>query len=122
MAARFINLRDLKGPIAITENGTLYAGSDPVAELAVVDFGERARGGAGLRKIGGSLYENVSGLAARRPETTKLRQGMLETSNVNPVEEMTQLIKANRLFELDMKGVKTFQDLMGREVNDIGKL
>jgi flagellar basal body rod protein FlgG len=38
------------------------------------------------------------------------------------VEEMTNLIKANRLFEHDLKVMKTFGDLMGREANDIGKL
>jgi flagellar basal body rod protein FlgG len=41
---------------------------------------------------------------------------------VNPIEEMTNLIKANRLFEHDLKAMKTYGDLMGREVNDVGKL
>jgi flagellar basal body rod protein FlgG len=35
---------------------------------------------------------------------------------------MTNLIKANRLFEQDLKAMKTYGELMGREVNDIGKL
>jgi flagellar basal body rod protein FlgG len=60
-------------------------------------------------------------VAAGAPRT-QLRQGMLETSNVNPIEEMTNLIKANRLFEHDMKAIKTYGELLGREANDIGKL
>ena len=47
---------------------------------------------------------------------------MLEGSNVNPVEEMTNLIKANRLFEADLKVMKTYGEMMGRESNDVGKL
>jgi flagellar basal-body rod protein FlgG len=51
-----------------------------------------------------------------------IRQGVLEGSNVNPIEEMTHLIKANRLFEEDLKAIKTYGELMGREANDVGKL
>jgi flagellar basal body rod protein FlgG len=51
-----------------------------------------------------------------------VRQGLLETSNTNPIEEMTNLIQANRLFEQDLKSLKTYHELMGREANDIGKL
>jgi flagellar basal body rod protein FlgG len=35
---------------------------------------------------------------------------------------MTNLIKANRQFEADLKSLKTYGDLMSREANDIGKL
>ena len=37
-------------------------------------------------------------------------------------EEMTNLIKANRMFEHDLKAMKTYGDLLQREANDIGKL
>ena len=47
---------------------------------------------------------------------------MIETSNVNPVEEMSHLIQAHRLFEHNLKAMKTYGDMMGREANDVGKL
>jgi flagellar basal body rod protein FlgG len=118
-AARFINLRDRGKHLTITAAGEIYSGEDLVARLSVVEFQDRDK----LRKAGGSLFESpdpavVPGGAKR----TVVRQGVLETSNVNPVEEMTNLIKANRLFEHDMKALKTYGELMGREANDIGKL
>jgi flagellar basal-body rod protein FlgG len=97
----------------------VFAGGNKVADLAVVEFSNPSQ----LRKLGGSLFENP------RPEnqvqaarTSVVRQGMVETSNVNPVEEMTQLIKANRLFEQDLKAMKTYGELLQREANDIGRL
>lgn len=117
--ARFIDLRDRKGPLTINEAGEIYSGEDLVAKLSVVEFKEPTR----LRKAGGSLFVNPDPTnISSDPARSLVRQGVLETSNVNPVEEMTKLIKANRLFEQDMKALKTFGELMGREANDIGKL
>ena len=118
VAARFINLRD-RGTISVGESGEIYAGDQLVAKLSVAEFQTQN----GLRKVGNHLFENRD--PANRSADAKntiIRQGVLETSNVNPIEEMTNLIKANRLFEQDLKAMKTYGDLMGREANDVGKL
>ena len=117
-AARFINLRDRGSNISISQTGDLYAGEDLVAKLSVVEFQDLSK----VQKQGGQLFENKDPANAVAPVKTQVRQGVLETSNVNPVEEMTNLIKANRLFEADLKAMKTYGDLMQRESNDIGKL
>lgn len=118
-AARFINLRDRGANISITETGEIFAGQDRVAQLSVAEFADNSK----LRKQGGLLFENPE--AANRVPATQgsiVRQGVLETSNVNPIEEMTNLIKANRLFEQDLKAMKTYGELMQREANDVGRL
>jgi flagellar basal-body rod protein FlgG len=118
-AARFINLRDRGGNLSISSSGEIYAGDQLIAKLSIAEFKDHNK----LRKIGGSLYENGD-LAnfSEDPQKTVVRQGVLETSNVNPIEEMTNLIKANRMFEADLKAMKTYGEMMGREANDIGKL
>jgi flagellar basal-body rod protein FlgF len=119
VAARFINLRDRGQNLNINQQGEIYAGEDLIGKLSLVEFTDVNK----LRKQGGSLYENQGqNNQPVIPAHTQLHQGMLETSNVNPVEEMTNLIKANRLFEEDLKSMKTYGEMMGREVNDIGKL
>ena len=75
--------------------------------------------------MGNSTFENRDPnniLVSQAPQQTQVRQGLLETSNVNPIEEMSNLIKANRMFEQDLKAMKTYSDIMGREANDVGKL
>jgi flagellar basal body rod protein FlgG len=113
-----VNVRD-RGPITITEQGEIFAGEDRLGKLSVVEFVDARK----LRKAAGQLFENPDPQNTRRDlPSTVVHQGMLETSNVNPVEEMTRLIQANRLFEQDLKAMKTHSELMGREANDIGKL
>lgn len=116
--ARFINLRDRGSNITINESGEIYAGEDLVGKLSVVEFQDLQK----IRKIGGSLFENRDPANPKAPAKTEVRQGVLEGSNVNPIEEMTRLIQANRMFEQGMKAVKTYGELMQREANDLGKL
>lgn len=116
-AARFINLKD-RTRVQINQGGEIWAGDELIAKLSVTEFTDQSK----LRKYGGQLFENRDPANAVNPQRTDVRQGMLETSNVNPVEEMTNLIKANRLYEHDLKAMRTFDGMLGREANDIGKL
>jgi flagellar basal-body rod protein FlgG len=118
-AGRFISLRDRGSQFSITPQGEIYAGEDLVGKLSVVEFNDLRK----LRKSGGNAFENpdIANLSAQ-PQRTIVRQGVLETSNVNPIEEMAKLISANRLFEHDLKAMRTYGEMMQREANDIGKL
>ena len=117
--ARFISLADQPGRISINERGEVYAGDQLVAQLSVVEFENPQQ----LSKKAATLFENERGQAiARETRSTALRQGMLEGSNVNPVEEMTHMIRASRGFEQDLKALKTYGEMMAREANDLGKL
>ena len=117
--ARSISLKDRGTHITINDRGEIYAGDQLVAQLGVVEFPDVRK----LRKEAGQLFVNSdSRMPGAQAAETVVRQGMLETSNVNPVEEMTKLITANRLFEQGLKAMKTYDNMMGREVNDIGKL
>lgn len=118
VAARFINLRD-RGAISVSESGEIYAGGDLVAKLSVTEFADPNK----LRKVGGTLFENRED-SNRLPDLkrTVVRQGAIESSNVNPIEEMSNLIKANRLYEHDLKVMGAYNDMMGKVSTEVGKL
>jgi flagellar basal-body rod protein FlgG len=124
--ARIINLSDTGGKFSVGEEGEILAGDREVARMAVAEF----RDLNGLRKVGSSYFQDafpnnrVDTDPNRSPATTRsmIRQGWLETSNVNPVEEMTKLIQAHRMFEHDLKAMKVHDEMMAKEVNDVGKL
>ncbi len=115
---RYVKLRDRGPNLSITTSGDIYAGDELVAKLSLTEIQDLNK----LRKAGGQIFVSRDPADAKTPLKTQVRQSMLETSNVNPVEEMTNLIKANRLFEHDLKVLKTYGDLLGREANDVGKL
>jgi flagellar basal-body rod protein FlgG len=116
--ARMIHLRDRMGPLSITQQGEVLVGGESVARLSVVEFHDVSK----LKKSSSQLFENGDPQNQRAASGTSVRQGMLETSNVNPVEEMAHMISANRIFEQNLKALKTYGDLMAKEVNEVGKL
>ncbi len=119
-AGRIISLADRQGQVHINELGDIYVNDDLVAKMSVVEFGDLKQ----IRKVGLSNFENKNAQInpALAAATTAVKQGMLETSNVNPVEEISHLIRANRMFEEDLKAMKTVNEMMQKEVNDIGKM
>ncbi len=116
--ARFINLKDMGTHFTINSVGEIYAGNELVAKMNVVEFKDLNK----LRKVGAAMFENKDATNLKIADRTQVRQGVVETSNVNPIEEMTNLIKANRLFEHDLKAMKTYGELLQKEATDIGKL
>ena len=90
----------------------------PAAEdLSIVSF----RNLSLLRKVGAGLYAHV-GDASDVVETsdgTSVLQGALERSNVNTIQEMTNLIKAHRSYEANINVVESISSLPSGE---IGKL
>lgn len=105
--------------LTITSNGSIFMGKEQVGSLGVSEFADPRL----LIREGQALYRSDSG-ANRLPEVsqTTVRQGMLEASNVNAVSEMTELLKATRLFEANQKVVKNYGELEARAVNELGKL
>ena len=119
-AGRSISLSDRQGQVHINDLGEIYMNDELVAKMSVVEFGDLKQ----IRKVGGLNFENKNPQInpAQLAANTALKQGMLETSNVNPVEEISHLIHANRMFEEDLKAMKTVNEMMQKEVNDIGKM
>jgi len=106
--------------IRISQDGVVTAEfeGDPVGvELGQIELARFANAG-GLKPIGGNLFEQT---AASGPPTIAtpgqdgmglVRQGFLETSNVNIVREMTNLIEAQRAYEINSKMVTTTEDML----------
>jgi len=73
---------------------------------------------AGLESLGDSLFLETpaSGAPTIGVPTSAgygtLRQGYLETSNVNPVQEITSLITAQRAYEMNSKVITTSDEML----------
>lgn len=76
----------------------------------------------GLESIGGNMYaeNSAAGFAVyddEMGEPSILRQGYLESSNVQVVEEMVNLITAQRAYELNSKAITTADEMLGMANN-----
>lgn len=78
---------------------------------------------SGLRSTGRNLFEETeaSGTATTGQFGAegfgKLSQGFLESSNVSVVQEVVQMITAQRAYEAASKGVTTSDEMLGQAIN-----
>lgn len=81
------------GPIRIAEDGTISTDEGQVGQIGVTEFDNIQD----LEAEGDNLYKAVKG---GRPATdSKVMQGMVEGSNVQPVVEMTRMIDILREYQ-----------------------
>jgi flagellar basal body rod protein FlgG len=108
---------DATEPFQIDERGVISQDGEIVAQLAVVDVSDTDR----LRKQGQSLYV-ATGAVESTPATTPTRQGMLESSGVEPVQELMNLIKAQRAFQQNLSALQIQDQTLGLAVKQVGSL
>ena len=109
------------GPEAVsfTQQGDIYQNGQNLGKLSIVEFENNEH----LKKMGSSLYSNSDPTVPQIVNGgTMVHQGFLETSNVNIVKEMTDMIQATRNFESSQRVIKAYDEMDSKLVNDVPKL
>lgn len=106
------------GRIDIGAGGLVTVDGTPAGTVARVDFPKPYQ----LTKIGAGLFVPASPQVAATPSTVEIKQGYLESSNVQVITEMARMIETSRYFESCAKAVKTYDDMAAKAANELGKL
>ncbi len=117
-AQRLINLKSPN--VTVAYNGEVFDGNENLGKLSVVQFDQKDA----LAKEGMTLYSlrpnyNVNAAAAT---DAKIHQGFLEASNVNIVQEMTDMISATRIFESNQRAIKAYDQIDDKLTNDVPRV
>jgi flagellar basal-body rod protein FlgF len=91
------------GAVAVSPDGTLSVDGAVVDQLRIAEFAPSTS----LEPLGNSLYTAPEG-SALAPAASTIRQGMLEDSNVSPVESVVQLITIQRNAEMMQRALSVF--------------
>ena len=107
-----------EGQVFVDERGQINIDNEPVATLRVVDFDDLSK----LKKIANNLFApELPNIQPRQAENFQIKHGFLERSNVNPVEEMVNMIVYFRNYEADSRILQAQDDTLRRAVNDVGR-
>lgn len=110
------------GPIQVGSSSFTVGGNGTVNsargkdQLRVVSFADNQ----GLRKEGSNLYSNYN-TTMTGDSGAQVRQGYLESSNVDLTSQVTDMITIQRNYELNQRVVRIMDERLGRAVNDIAK-
>ena len=104
--------------ITFSLEGEVLTNAGSLGKLSVVEFADKQA----LKKEGNSLFITPDEANILRTDIkTTVNQGFLEGSNVNAIEEMSELIKAHRHFESIQKAINAYDTISGKAANEIGK-
>ncbi len=85
-----------------------------VGQVTITDFANPM----GLQPAGENLYKETSASGSAtvgvggQSGMGQVRQGFLETSNVNIVEEMVAMIETQRAYEMNSKAISTTDEML----------
>jgi len=85
----------------------------PLGQLSIATFANEA----GLAPLGDNLFQETTASGAANvgipgdPGFATIEQGYLESSNVDPVKEITELISAQRAYEMNSKVIKAADEM-----------
>ncbi len=101
----------------IDDSGIVLDENDqPVARIKVVDFSDKSV----LEKRGGGLYAAPDSVK-RQTSTAFVKQGYIESSNINAVTEMTKMITALRTYEAFQKAIQSHDQMTARLITDVSR-
>jgi flagellar basal-body rod protein FlgF len=110
-----IQLGDAQPTIEL--DGSVRVGTDVLDRLQVVQFADEAK----LEYLGNGLYANPHEMAVSEAAYPAVRQGSLETSNVQPVAELVRLMETMRHFETAQRLVRGYDQLMEKAISELGR-
>ena len=97
--------------------GYIIQNDQVVGTLGVVDVDNYDY----LEKYGENMYNLLDG-GNRIATDAKIEQGVLETSNVNVVNEMVNMITIQRAYEANQKVITSIDSTLDRAVNNVGRV
>lgn len=103
---------------SVDRDGTIRdtAGAE-IATVGVTDFEDYNY----LEKYGENYYNLLDG-GNEIPATAQIYSGYLESSNVQVVQEMVDLISFTRAYETNQKMIQTFDSTLDTAVNTVGRV
>ena len=116
---RIIQIEDQK-KFNVTAQGDVFVNGENLGKLSLKATTEKDA----LHKQGSSLYTIRENFDNQIVDATNFRvhQGAFEQSNVNIVQEMTNMINASRVFESTQKVIQAYDQMNSKLANDVPKL
>ena len=106
------------GPVSISETGQVQVNNTMVGQIQVVDVEDKE----GLQKAGSRGFVVPETVELLQAADFAVRQGYLESSNVDVIREMIDMIISFRNYEADAKAVQTQDDSLEKLINNVGRV
>jgi flagellar basal-body rod protein FlgG len=102
--------------VRVDAQGRIFEADRQIGQLRVTRFSDPRT----LVHLGGGMYMTSTATTPRSDGVVRVRQGFLESSNVNSTQEMVRMIETMRHFEAGQKVIQAYDDMLGRAFTKLG--
>jgi len=102
------------GDFTVSRDGSITVGEGDVAKIKIVTFGNEQA----MKKTFAGMYNTQE--RPTEAEDAEIVQFMLESSNVEPIMEMTNMIQVHRAYADSNKLNQTDHDIQSKMINKLG--
>jgi len=107
--------------LTVKEDGTIVTGkgkeTEEVGKLRITEFENNSQ----LKKVEGNYFTDP-GNTGQPAAATRVAQGTLERTNVDPVKELTDMIPVTRIYESSQRIVQVNDELLDKSINQVGRV
>ena len=103
---------------SVNQDGQVFMNDRYVDKIMLRSFSDNNQ----LERVGKNQYVYTGAPDTVSPSKASLRQGYLEGSNVNAIQNMTAMIAAHRSYEAYQKAIKNYDNMMEKSANSIGEV
>ena len=107
-----------EGELKILPTGEVYNGDKFVDKIKVVAFSDKKL----LQRLGDNLFVHDGAPENIVAPKGEISQGYVESSNVNPMKNMSNMIIAHRTYEALQKAVKAYDNTMQLSAQKVGEV
>jgi len=106
------------GQPSIATDGTVRVGADVLGKLRI----EQVDSATALQPAGDGCYTMANQQSSNPMDAPIVRQGYLESSNVQTVNEMVQMMETMRRFEASQHFARGYDDMVEKALGTLGKI
>jgi flagellar basal-body rod protein FlgF len=103
--------------VAVARDGSVSQNGLLVGALDIVAFDTPA----GLEKLGDNLWR-ATDEAPRPPQALRVASGFIEGSNVNAIEQITQMIEISRTYQSVSKMISQADELRATSIEKLARV
>ena len=104
--------------ISVAENGEVFTENGVIGRIKTVSFANNQK----LLKIADTMFENTYGNTMQPAAEVRVIQGAVEKSNVDPITEMTKMIKLQRSYEMVQLMIDEEHDRISNTISTYSQL
>ncbi|MCB0717776.1 MAG: flagellar hook basal-body protein [Bacteroidetes bacterium] len=102
--------------VRISQSGEVRSGNQVFGKIRVVEFAPDTA----MKRIPGAAFDVGEAEPVDVPDVM-LKAGYVESSNVNVLSEMTDMIEQSRMFEAQQRSLRTLDQTLERAIRDLGQ-